>query len=57
MIAGRLGDIAEAARAAGARSPAVLISGPTVSTATAPLNVRRVAADARASAELVAVDG
>lgn len=57
IIAGRLGEIAAAARAAGAQSPAVLITGPTVASASAPLNVRRIAADAGASADLVAVDG
>jgi len=49
IIAGRLGDIAAAARAAGAQSPAVLITGPTVATASAPLGVRRVLAGAVAT--------
>jgi uroporphyrin-III C-methyltransferase / precorrin-2 dehydrogenase / sirohydrochlorin ferrochelatase len=44
IIAGRLGEIAAVARAAGAESPAVLITGPTVAAASAPLTVRRVRA-------------
>ena len=43
VIAARLGEIAGEARAAGVKSPAVLITGPTVSTASVPLSVRRVA--------------
>ena len=35
-MAGRLGDIAERARRAGVRSPAVLLVGPTVAAASAP---------------------
>ena len=46
IIAGRLGEIADVARAAGARSPAVLIVGPTVGAASAPLGVPRVLAAA-----------
>ena len=42
VIAGRLGDIAAEARAARVKSPAVLITGPTVATASVPLTVRRV---------------
>ena len=42
VIAGRLGDIAAEARAAGVASPAVLITGPTVAAASVPLTVRRV---------------
>src|SRR5690349_14424258 len=42
VIAARLGEIAAEARAAGVQSPAVLITGPTVSAASAPLTVRRV---------------
>jgi siroheme synthase len=49
IIAGRLGDIAAAARAAGAQSPAVLITGPTVASASAPLGVRRVLGGAAAT--------
>jgi uroporphyrin-III C-methyltransferase len=56
IIASRLGEIAAAARAAGAESPAVLITGPTVAVATAPLSVRRVSAVEPASLELLAVD-
>jgi uroporphyrin-III C-methyltransferase len=54
IIAGRLGEIAAAARAAGAQSPAVLITGPTVAVASAPLGVRRVGATV--SADLVAAE-
>jgi uroporphyrin-III C-methyltransferase len=54
IIAGRLGEIAAAARAAGAASPAVLITGPTVATASAPLSVRRIAADVAAPSRLPA---
>jgi uroporphyrin-III C-methyltransferase len=42
VIAGRLGEIAAEARAADVRSPAILITGPTVSAASVPLTVRRV---------------
>ena len=42
VIAARLGEIAAEARAAGVQSPAVLITGPTVGAASAPLTVRRV---------------
>ena len=42
VIAGRLGDIAEEGRAAGVEAPAVLVTGPTVAAASAPLTVRRV---------------
>jgi len=44
VIAGRLGDIAEEARAAGLAAPAVLITGPRVALASVPLSVRRVLA-------------
>ncbi len=40
IIAGRLGEIAATARTAGAESPAVLITGPTVAVVSAPLTVR-----------------
>lgn len=46
VIAARLGDIAERAREADLRSPAVFISGPTVAAASVPLAVRRVLAAA-----------
>jgi uroporphyrin-III C-methyltransferase len=55
IIAARLDEIAVAARAAGAGSPAVLITGPTVASASAPLTVRRVHADV-AAATPVAVE-
>jgi uroporphyrin-III C-methyltransferase len=42
MVAGRLGDIAERAQRAGVRPPAVLLVGPTVAAATAPLAVTRL---------------
>jgi siroheme synthase len=42
VIAGRLGEIAERAREAGLRSPALFISGPTVAAASVPVAVRRV---------------
>jgi uroporphyrin-III C-methyltransferase len=42
MVAGRLGDIAERARRAGVRPPALLLVGPTVATASAPLAVTRL---------------
>ena len=44
VIAARLGDIVERVRAAGVRSPAVFITGPTVSAATAPMALSRLAA-------------
>jgi uroporphyrin-III C-methyltransferase len=44
VIAGRLEDIAARAREAGVRSPALLITGPTVASASVPLTVRRVLA-------------
>jgi uroporphyrin-III C-methyltransferase len=44
VIAGRLGEVAEEARAAGVASPAVLLTGPTVAGASVPLSVRRVLA-------------
>jgi uroporphyrin-III C-methyltransferase len=50
VIAGRLGGIAEDARAAGLASPAVLVTGPTVAAASVPLSVRRVLAGAGAGA-------
>jgi len=56
IIAGRLGEIAAAARAAGAQSPAVLITGPTVASASAPLSTRRIPADASTPAALSTVD-
>ena len=46
VVAARLGEIAVEARAADVKSPAVLITGPTVSAASAPLTVRRVSAHA-----------
>ena len=39
VVAGRLGDIAERARRAGVESPAVLLVGPTLGTAAAPVRV------------------
>ncbi|OLB04641.1 MAG: uroporphyrinogen-III C-methyltransferase [Candidatus Rokuibacteriota bacterium] len=47
VLSGRLGDIAEAARAAGVRSPAVLVTGPTVASASVELGVRQILASAR----------
>jgi len=44
IIAGHLGEIAATARAVGAESPAILITGPTVAGASAPVTVRRVRA-------------
>jgi siroheme synthase len=44
VMAGRLGEIAEEARAARVAAPAVLITGPTVAGASVPLSVRRVLA-------------
>jgi len=42
MVAGRLGDIAERATRAGVRPPALLLVGPTVAAASAPIAVARV---------------
>jgi uroporphyrin-III C-methyltransferase len=42
VVAARLGEIAAEARVADVKAPAVLITGPTVSAASAPLTVRRV---------------
>jgi siroheme synthase len=42
VIAGRLADIAMQARAVGVESPAILITGPTVSAASLPWTVRGV---------------
>ena len=42
MVAGRLGDIAERAHRAGVRSPALLLIGPTVAAASAPITVARL---------------
>jgi uroporphyrin-III C-methyltransferase len=42
IVAGRLGDIAERARKAGVTPPALLLVGPTVAAATAPIAVSRV---------------
>ena len=47
VMSGRLGDIAEAARAAGVRSPAVLVTGPTVASASVEIGVRQILASAR----------
>src|SRR5438093_8904993 len=44
VIAGRLGRIAEKARAAAVASPAVLLTGPTVASASVPSSVRHVLA-------------
>jgi len=46
VISGRLGGIAAEARAAGLASPAVLVTGPTVASASVPLGVRRMLAGA-----------
>ena len=46
VIAARLGDIGQRARAAAVRAPALFISGPTVAAASVPLAVRRVLATA-----------
>jgi siroheme synthase len=46
VIAARLGELAARAREAGVRSPALLISGPTVAAASVPIVVRRVLAAA-----------
>ena len=56
IIAGRLGEIAAAARAAGAESPAMLITGPTVAAASAPLTVRRIRAGAATPTDRVAAE-
>jgi len=50
VLAGRLGQIAEDARAALVTSPAVLITGPTVAAASVPLSVGRMLADVGAQA-------
>ena len=50
VLAGRLGGIADEARAAGLASPALLITGPTVGAASVPLSVRRVLEAAGAGA-------
>ncbi len=42
MVAGRLGDIAERAQRAGVRPPALLLIGPTVAAASAPIAVTRL---------------
>jgi uroporphyrin-III C-methyltransferase len=42
ILAGRLGDIADRARAAGVSAPAVLMIGPTVAAASAPIAVTRL---------------
>jgi uroporphyrin-III C-methyltransferase len=44
VIAARLSEIADRARAVGLRSPALFISGPTVASASVPHTVRRVLA-------------
>ena len=44
VIATRLGEIADRAREVGLRSPALLIAGPTVASASVPHTVRRVLA-------------
>ncbi len=46
IVAGRLGDIAERARRAGVRPPALLLVGPTVAAASAPITVRHLGAAA-----------
>src|SRR3989442_2282459 len=46
IVPGSLGDIANAARDARIESPAVLITGPTVGAATAPIVVARALAPA-----------
>jgi uroporphyrin-III C-methyltransferase len=51
IVAGRLGEIAAAARAAGVQSPAVLLTGPTVEAASAPLRLRAPAQPLLASVE------
>lgn len=43
IVAGRLADIAALARRAGLASPALLLIGPTVSTASAPIHARPAA--------------
>ena len=42
VVAGRLGDIAERARRAGVESPAVLLVGPTLATAAAPVGATQL---------------
>jgi siroheme synthase len=42
MVAGRVGDIAERAQRAGVRPPALLLIGPTVAAASAPIAVSRL---------------
>jgi uroporphyrin-III C-methyltransferase len=42
VVAGRLGDIANCARRAGVQAPAVLLVGPTVATAAAPMAVTQL---------------
>ena len=44
VIAGRLGEIVEKARASKVAAPAVLLTGPTVAGASVPLSVRRLLA-------------
>jgi uroporphyrin-III C-methyltransferase len=48
VIPGRLGDIAARARAAGVQSPALLLIGPTMASASVPVSLRRVLATAEA---------
>ncbi len=50
VLAGRLGEVADAARRAGLAAPAVLLTGPTVGAASVPLSVRCVPAGAGAPA-------
>jgi uroporphyrin-III C-methyltransferase len=50
VLAGRLGEIADAAQRAGLAAPAVLLTGPTVGAASVPLSVRCVSAGAGAPA-------
>ena len=52
VVAGRLGDIAIAARQAGVEPPAVLITGPTVAAATVPIAARRIQNGALTTAEV-----
>jgi len=46
VVAARLGQIADRAREADVRSPALFITGPTVAAASVPVAVRRVLAEA-----------
>lgn len=46
VIASRLGDIAAEGRAAGVAAPAILVTGPTVATASVPLTLRRAVSPA-----------